>query len=60
MKKKQFTIEYIPANNPEQSATIVKHLAQGAVQKVLNQHGVIAANLDELLDKYITAVPADE
>jgi hypothetical protein len=60
MKKKQFTIEYIPVGTPEQSATIVRHLAQGAVEKVVKQHGVILPNLDEILGKYITAVPAYE
>lgn len=60
MKKKQFTIKYIPVGTPEQSATIVKKLVRVELQKIYRQHGVIAVNLDEVLDKYITAVPADE
>lgn len=60
MKKKRFIIEYIPVGTPEKSAAIVKQLARGTVQKVLNQHGATSPNLNEVLDKYITTVPADE
>ncbi|ASA21280.1 hypothetical protein [Paenibacillus donghaensis] len=60
MKKKQFNLNFIRVGTPEQSAIIVKHLVRKELQKMFQQHGVIATNLDEVLDKYITAEPTDE
>ncbi|WP_156995863.1 hypothetical protein [Paenibacillus stellifer] len=53
MKKKQFNLHFVQVGTQEQSNAIVKQLARGAIHKVLDQHGVISPNLDEVLDKYI-------
>ncbi|WP_155986854.1 hypothetical protein [Paenibacillus durus] len=53
MKKKRYSLHFFQVGTPEQSNAIVKQLARGAIHKVLDQHGVISTNLDEVLDKYI-------
>lgn len=60
MKKKPYTLHFVNVGTPRQSEDIVKHLVRVEIQKVMRQHGVIATNLDEVLDKYITVVPANE
>ncbi|WP_160045703.1 hypothetical protein [Paenibacillus sp. USDA918EY] len=54
MKRKlKFNIHYERAGTDEQAAAIIKSIAKRAIQEVLNKHGAVAHNLDEVLDKYI-------
>ncbi|MEK5641924.1 MULTISPECIES: hypothetical protein [Paenibacillus] len=53
MKKKAFTIHYKCIE--DRSAEIVKNLVRQELQKVFVKHGVVAYNLDEVLDKYIVS-----
>ncbi|WP_238652335.1 hypothetical protein [Paenibacillus piscarius] len=60
MVKKRFKIEFISVAMPDQSEAIVKQLVRLEMHKLMHQHGVISTNLDEVMDKYITTVLADE
>ncbi|MNK84431.1 hypothetical protein D3C87_1042790 [compost metagenome] len=51
-KKKAYTLHYECVE--DRSVEITKSLARNAINKVLKKHGVVAYNLEEVLDKYIT------
>lgn len=53
MKKKKFSITYERVTTDEQAAEVIKSFVRRAIQKVLDKHGVVAPNLEEVLDKYI-------
>lgn len=50
--EKAYTINFIPPDKPD--VNILKNLARRIIQKVLDQHGAVCHNLEEVLDKYIT------
>lgn len=53
-KKKPYTIKYICTGTPEESDRILRQFARDVIQKVLDKHGAVAYNLDEVLNKYIS------
>ncbi len=53
IRKNSFSIEYICEGTPEQSDRILRQFAKCIIQKVLDKHGAVAHNLDEVLEKYI-------
>ncbi|MNP71525.1 hypothetical protein D3C76_1679220 [compost metagenome] len=53
MKKKPYTIKYICTGTPEESDRILRQIAKCTIKKVLDKHGAVAHNLDEVLEKYI-------
>ncbi|MED5015959.1 hypothetical protein P9847_01425 [Paenibacillus chibensis] len=56
-RKKAYTLHFVRSEDPVQSNAIIKSLAKQAIQKVLDKHGAVAHNLDEVLDKYIGLDP---
>jgi|GEM_PF-3978217 len=59
MKKTGFTMKFVSAATPDQSVAIIKKILRVELARYFRSEGVIANNLNEVLDKYIT-VPANE
>lgn len=53
-KKKSFNLHFIRVGN--RSEEIIRTLAKREIEKVLDKHGAVSDNLDEILSKYITPV----
>lgn len=51
-KKPSFTLEIVCVE--DRSHEIIKRLAKREIEIVLEKHGAVCDNLDEVLDKYIT------
>lgn len=51
-KKKSYNITFIQVG--DRSDEIVKALAKREIEKVLEKHGAVSYNLDEILCKYIS------
>ncbi|MGN7359960.1 hypothetical protein ACTHPM_21625 [Paenibacillus sp. SAFN-054] len=59
-KTKAYTLHFVRSEDTVQSDAIIKSLAKQAIQKVLDKHGAVAYNLDEILDKYISGEMRNE
>lgn len=53
IRRKAYELQFIRVGTEEQSKAIIKRIVKQAVQEVLNKHGAVCHNLDEVLDKYI-------
>ncbi|WP_211746362.1 hypothetical protein [Paenibacillus sp. Marseille-Q4541] len=53
-RKKSYSLHFVGCGNPEQVNSVIKGLVKESIQKVLDKHGAIAYNLDEVLDEYIS------
>jgi hypothetical protein len=51
-KKKTYCIEYIQVG--DRSDEIVRAIVKKEIEKVLEKHGAVSYNLDEVLSKYIS------
>ncbi|OXM82496.1 hypothetical protein CF651_30620 [Paenibacillus rigui] len=51
-KKKPYKLNFICVE--DRSDEIIRSLARTAIKKVLEKHGAVAYNLDEVLSKYIS------
>lgn len=54
MKKKSYRLHFVRVE--DRSAEIITALAKREIEKVLDKHGAVSYNLDEILSKYITGV----
>ncbi|PQP89681.1 hypothetical protein [Paenibacillus sp. AR247] len=54
-KKSSFSISFIRICSEEESKKRIKRLIKPGILKVLEKHGAVSTNLDEVLDKYIVA-----
>ncbi|WP_339820548.1 hypothetical protein MKZ15_05765 [Paenibacillus sp. FSL R7-0216] len=53
-KKNKVEIEVVYAGTPEQTRAIFRSLLKNTIEGVFHRNGVIAKNLDEVLDKYVS------
>lgn len=51
---KTFNIKFVKVGDDDQSATIIRNITKSEIKKVLDSHGAVSYNLDEVLSKYIT------
>ncbi|MGG4090622.1 hypothetical protein [Paenibacillus lautus] len=51
---KTFNIKFVQVGDDEQAAAIVRKIVKSEIKKVLDSHGAVSYNLDEVLSKYIT------
>lgn len=54
MMGKTFNIKFVKVGDDDQSAAIIRNIAKSEIKKVLDSHGAVSYNLDEVLSKYIT------
>lgn len=52
IKKKSYSLRFVRVE--DRSDEIIKTLAKNEMKKVLERHGAVSYNLDEVLSKYIT------
>lgn len=55
--RKKIEINITRVCTPEESKEVIKAIAKNEIEKYLHKEGVVATNLDEVLDKYINPLP---
>ncbi|PAD73964.1 hypothetical protein CHH67_19215 [Paenibacillus campinasensis] len=51
---KSFNIKFVKVGDDDQSAEIIRKITKSEIKKVLDNHGAVSYNLDDVLSKYIT------